>query len=206
MPNWCDNSLEITGPDESIKKLITFVGRPFSKTNKDGTIEKYEDHVFAFENILPSTHDTSSVMFPSSGPDDWWSNNVNSWGTKWDIADSDSASRSIQHGAVYYGFNTAWSPPSPVISRLAEVFPELKITHSYSETGMDFWGIDIYENGVLASDEGGELDHSAWKTLGQDCWNCSENDDPEYWYSDCPPAIELAKKKKEKKKKKKVSA
>jgi len=123
MPNWCDNTLEITGPDEAVKKLIAFVSRPFSKTWEDGSVEHFEKPIFAFENILPSTHDTSSAMFPSSGPDDWWSNNVNSWGTKWDIANSDSVGLTIGEGAVSYWFSTAWAPPSPVILRLAEIFP-----------------------------------------------------------------------------------
>jgi hypothetical protein len=195
MPNWCDNTLEITGPDESVKKLIAFVSRPFSHTWEDGTVENFEKPIFAFENILPSTHDTSSAMFPSAGPNDWWSNNVNSWGTKWDIANSDSVGLSIGEGAVSYWFSTAWAPPSPVILRLAEIFPELEIIHSYSEPGCDFWGIETYAKGELISEVGGELDHKAWTTLGQECWNCSENEDIEDMYSDCPPVLEAKKKK-----------
>lgn len=112
MPNWCDNSLKIIGPEEAIENLVRLVSRPFTKTWEDGTVEKF-DPVFSFENILPSTSDTSSVMFPSTGPDDWWSNNVNSWGTKWDVANSDSMGTFRDVGEVGYGFNTAWSPPLP---------------------------------------------------------------------------------------------
>lgn len=198
MPNWCDNSIVITGPEEAIENLVRLVGRSFSKTWEDGTVEKFDNPIFSFENILPSTPDTSSAMFPSTGPDDWWSNNVNSWGTKWDVANSDSMGTHREVGEVRYGFNTAWSPPSPVILRLAEIFPEVEITHTFSETGMDFWGIEKYAKGELVSEQGGELSHKAWDIMGTDCWNCNENDDLDYMYSDCPPVLEAKKEKRRK--------
>lgn len=191
MPNWCDNTINISGPNEVIKKLVEFVGRPLTKTYEDKT-ERIEEPIFSLENIKPSTHDLGEApLFPSSGPDDWYHNNINSWGTKWDVM-GEGVGFHVEDGAVYYGFSSAWSPVSPVIRRLAEIFPEVEIEYKYYETGCDFWGIEIYKNGELKSEDGGSLDHSAWEALGVDCYQCEQyGEDPEeygeYLYEDCPP-------------------
>jgi hypothetical protein len=204
MPNWCDNTISISGNAISIKNLKEFVGRPIDRED-----EKIEEPIYSLANIMPSTPDATPMlgeMSKSEGVDDWYHNNINSWGTKWDVAGNAYVNINYKEGDEFigYSFDSAWSPPTPTTQRLSEIFPELTIEHKYYESGCDFWGIEIYKAGEMISEEGGELDHSAWvDKLGQECWNCSENDDPEYWYSDCPSAIEAEKKKK---KKKKVSA
>lgn len=190
MPNWCSNDIHIEGSKEAVDKLVAFVGRPITKKYDDGDVF-YEKPIFSFENIKASTHDmNSSALFPSSGPEDWYHNNINSWGTKWDVAGKDMG---FNHGKgfVDYSFDTAWSPPSEVISKLAEIFPEVTIKHTFYEGGCDFWGIETYEGGELVDEEGGSLDHSAWVTMGMKCWNCEQyQEDPEeygeYLYTDCP--------------------
>ena len=203
MPNWCDNTISISGNATSIKNLKEFVGRPL----KNGD-EKIEQPIYSLANIMPSTPDATPMlgeMSKSTGHEDWYHNNINSWGTKWDVAGNVYMS-DYKEGdeSIGYSFDSAWSPPTPTTQALSEIFPELTIEHKYYETGCDFWGIETYKAGEMISEEGGEMSHSAWvESLGMDCWNCNENDDPEYWYSDCPSAIEAEKKKK---KKKKVSA
>jgi hypothetical protein len=203
MPNWCDNTISISGNATSIKNLKEFVGRPLIL---DG--EEVKEPIYSLANIMPSTPDSPPLlgeMSKSTGHDDWYHNNINSWGTKWDVCGNVYMSNYKEGDeSIGYSFDSAWSPPTPTTQALSEIFPELTIEHKYYESGCDFWGIEIYKAGEMISEEGGELDHSAWvDKLGQDCWNCNENDDPEYWYSDCPSAIEAEKKKK---KKKKVSA
>lgn len=203
MPNWCDNTLTITGPEETIKKLEEFVGRPITEGE-----EKIDEPIFSLANIKPSTHDIDPkyALFPSSGPEDWWNNNVNSWGTKWDVL-GEGVYKSRDEGKVGYSFQSAWSPPTPVIERLAEIFPEVKIDFRYMETGCDFWGIEIYENGELVSEEGGSLSHKAFEKMEYDCYQCEsyyENGEDEeyfdYLFSDCPPKKERRKQKRAKKK------
>lgn len=200
MPNWCWNEIDITGNPESIKKLKEFVGKPFSR---DG--EEVKEPIYSLANIMPSTPDASPMlgdMSKSEGHEDWYHNNINTWGTKWDVAGSE-VSMNYQEGSdsIGYGFDSAWSPPCPTTERLSEIFPELTIQHKYYETGCDFWGIEIYKAGEMISEEGGELHHEAWVKLGMDCYQCEQyKEDPEenedYLYSDCPPAMELAEKEK----------
>jgi hypothetical protein len=198
MPNWCENTISVSGNAELIKKLKDFVGRPIHKAD-----EKIEEPIYSLANIMPSTPDSAPLlgkMSESTGFEDWYHNNINSWGTKWDVA-GNVYMNDYKEGDEFIGytFDSAWSPPSPTTERLSEIFPELTIEHKYYESGMDFWGIDTYKGGELISEIGGDLHHTAWITLGMECYQCEQyGEDPEeneeYLYSDCPPAIELAKK------------
>ena len=204
MPNWCDNTVSITGPEEVIKRLEEFVGRPLVAHD-----EKIDEPVFALANIKPSTPDLDPkyALFPTSGQDDWWHNNVNSWGTKWDVF-GEGVHKSRDEGSVGYSFQSAWSPPTPVIERLAEIFPEVEIEFKYMETGCDFWGVETYENGELKSEEGGSINHKAYEIMEyEECWACQsyyENGEDEeyfeYLHDDCPPKKERRKQKRAKKK------
>ena len=197
MPNWCDNTISISGNADSVKKLKEFVGRPITEDGK-----QIENVLYSLANIKPSVPDSESLLgkdFESKGPDDWYHNNINSWGTKWDVY-GNVYMNDYKEGDEFisYSFDSAWAPPTLTTKTLSEIFPELSIEHKYYESGCDFWGIETYAKGELISEVGGELDHKAWTTLGQECWNCSENEDIEDMYSDCPPVLEAKKKKRKK--------
>jgi hypothetical protein len=55
---------------------------------------------------------------------------------------------------VTYFFNTAWSPPIPVIEEMGKMFPNLEFQLDYFEQGMDFNGHMIIENGECVYNEG----------------------------------------------------
>jgi hypothetical protein len=186
MPNWCDNTISISGNADLIKKLKEFVGRPI--TDENG---KQVEVLYSLANIKPSTPDSESLLgkdFESKGQDDWYHNNINSWGTKWDVCGNVYMS-DYKEGdeSIGYSFDSAWSPPTPTTQTLSEIFPELTIEHKYYETGCDFWGIETYKGGEMISEEGGELCHKAWETLDMECWHCENGDDEEDGYDDCPP-------------------
>ena len=197
MPNWCDNTIEITGNAETIKKLKEFVGRPLIQ---DG--EEMKEPIYSLANIMPSTPDANPVlgdMTKSEGHDDWYHNNINTWGTKWDVCGNAYMNYKEGDESISYSFDSAWSPPVATTQRLSEIFPELIIVHTYYETGCDFWGIETYKAGEMTDEVGGSIDHSAWERLGMDCYACEQyEEDPEengeYLYSDCPASIANEKK------------
>lgn len=68
----------------------------------------------------------------------WYKWNCQHWGSKWDACDTrimvDEADR------LTLEFDTAWSPPVPVVETMLEQYPELDFELSYVEEGMGFAG------------------------------------------------------------------
>jgi len=111
MPNWCNNSLYITGDKESIQQFYD-----------DNRTEECD---LQFKKSVPSTEHTCESQ-------------VKAWGTKWDISEccSDMCERSIS-----YSFDTAWSPPENWLSSIARLYPDLSFNLEYRETGVGFQGV-----------------------------------------------------------------
>ena len=78
------------------------------------------------------------------------------WGTKWNAVRVKvklywkMSSDDLHH--AFIKFDTAWSPPIPVIEKLAAMFPHNSFKLAYFEGGMGFCGKVRWEHGV-------ELDH-----------------------------------------------
>jgi hypothetical protein len=104
--------------------------------SKDG----HGENIFDFEKITP-VGDVS----------DWLTQRVIKWGTKWvgyDLNIGDSA----------IDFFTAWSPPIPVIMKLAELHKDISFRLEYYETGNAFRGY-----AAAKWDDGGlELEELCW--------------------------------------------
>ena len=131
MPNHCYNKISIYGDEAS----------------KIASELKSEDTVFDFSKVLPEpNYEEVEVKstFPKEDEKDnfrmpkWWDWRVQNWGTKWNSYD-DSV-EIIDDETVEYTFNTAWSPPEPVIEKLREQYPDVSITAFYDEPGMEIAG------------------------------------------------------------------
>lgn len=133
MPNYCNNTLYIEGNRHTINKIIDFV--------------KSEENVFDFDNIVPMPKD---IFRGNIGPDEmktygksnWYDWSIENWGTKWNSIDAVEDDDCID-------FLTAWSPCDPVIAALAAMFPTMRFTYTFYETGCGFCGERVYENGNL---------------------------------------------------------
>ena len=73
------------------------------------------------------------------------------WGTKWDFANTSKPLELIEGGFVYT-FDTAWSPPRPVVLKMSTLFPRLIFTLRYWEGGMAFKGTFKVHNGYILKD------------------------------------------------------
>ena len=80
------------------------------------------------------------------GVNNWYDWNLERWGTKWNA--SDAVVQDVSGTCVEIYFDSAWSPPEPVIDAMAKMFPSAHIEFSYMETGCDFGGFVFYDNGV----------------------------------------------------------
>ena len=131
MPNHCYNKIIIYGDEAS----------------KIASELKSEETVFDFSKVLPEP-DYDKVEVKSTFPQEdekedfrmpkWWDWRIQNWGTKSNSYDDHVDT--VDDETVEYTFNTAWSPPEPVIEKLREKYPDVSITAFYDEPGMEIAG------------------------------------------------------------------
>lgn len=190
MPNWCYNSLSISGDETLIADVKRKLNKPFVQTHDSwnkttGNMElvqtQYSNPVFAFHNIYNHTQDGISDEEYLKQPDHkqpleealmfkgntWYDWNVRNWGTKWDVAIHDEdkyPDTQLQDEGkdfLSYSFNTAWSPPLEAISKLSAQYPDLDFELSYEEeTG---WG------GCVQFEAGNANELESYENKCRDC-------------------------------------
>ena len=148
MPNYCNNVVEIRGPQKVVKALV--------------------DHRLDFMKIYPYPKDLD-IVAGRSGADDspeqkalvaaeesnlkkygyknWYDWCVSEWGTKWNAGGSDNADMQIDFdedgddSIALFQFDTAWAPALGVLQKLMDTHPELSIECRYHEPGVGFFGV-----------------------------------------------------------------
>jgi hypothetical protein len=174
-------------------------------------VQTYDNPVFAFWNIVKPTDlesyygeevhkktnlDPEEFMteFVRSMKEDqdWYHWNCRNWGTKWDVAVDNNSQYSDTRltvnddGSVMYHFNTAWSPVGEVLLKLSEQYPTLEFDYEYEEE-QGWGGKCTFLDGEDVSCENWDIpdSHADHKKLDREC-QCEYDDDPAYWYEDCP--------------------
>ena len=148
MPNYCNNVVEIRGPQKVVKALV--------------------DHRLDFMKIYPYPKDLD-IVAGRSGADDspeqiqlvaaeksnlakygyknWYDWCVSEWGTKWNAGGSDNADMQIDFdedgddSIALFQFDTAWAPALGVLQKLRDDHPELSVECRYHEPGVGFMGV-----------------------------------------------------------------
>lgn len=163
MPNWCYNTVHITGGKNILDKLQKIV--------------KSEDREFDFDKIIPqpaivnaSPNSISIKERESYHGYSWYDWRCEHWNTKWNAAeifvDRDD-------NELTYRFNTAWDVPWPVLIEITQQFEELDFEFVIDYE--DYYSSPSYrvviENGKLVSfeekkhvyeenEDGAAIDHS----------------------------------------------
>jgi len=160
MPNWCNNTVEITHEDPA---MIERVRKAFN----DGALLQEFIPVPADLQITSSPGTTDVALreqydanVAKHGYATWYDFCVGEWGTKWDIgADGNpAADLGTDFGkGLILGFDSAWSPPVGAYEKLMDLGFTIKAY--YYEPGMCFAGIwedgndDYYEFGSMNSEQ-----------------------------------------------------
>ena len=207
MPNWVFNQLIIEGSEEDITKVKAQLNKPFTtQLSEDKEPTLYSNPVIAFWNIIAPPEDKIEEYFGVHGYADgekqgdteynWYNFNRSKWGTKWDIGVADEVKYSETElleesdTELNYKFNTAWSPPTPVIEELSRQYPEVTIILSYEEESE--WGGEIeYLAGeeVSISEYDSPSSHEDYVDRDrEDSCVCGREEDKSEWYDDCPGA------------------
>ncbi len=116
MPNWVHNRITFKGSSSDLAKI--------AEELKD---ENSQDPI-SFNKLIPR---------PTDQEDDWYNWNIAHWGTKWDACHADSELESFGNtsrpGTLFYSFDTAWSPPAPIIDILIAKFGHVEMFYAYEE-------------------------------------------------------------------------
>jgi hypothetical protein len=148
MPNYCNNVVEIQGPQHILKTLVEhrldFMKiHPYPKelditAGREGADDSPE------QKALVAAEESNLKKY---GYKNWYDWCVNNWGTKWN-AGGDNDAMQVDYdedvndqGTALFQFDTAWAPPLGVLDKLMETHPELSIECRYSEPGVGFFGV-----------------------------------------------------------------
>ena len=130
MPNWCDNSLQLTAATKrEADELHNFLKTYNDSDTPEGEVEKTLFGFFLPEPNYDSPDDEQTAP-------DWYWWRVNNWGTKWD-AGMHSWDWIDDYTCVLQ-FATAWSPPIGIYEAMMEQGWDVSAT--YHEPGMAFVG------------------------------------------------------------------
>lgn len=102
------------------------------------------DGCLDFERLVPSPPNMYHGDLSSEDEKDFkvnwldWSR-IN-WGTKWGAYDGTCG---VEGGKAWIKFDTAWSPPYPVIAAFCNRF-KIPFEHRYFDEAPNFWGIEVW--------------------------------------------------------------
>jgi hypothetical protein len=130
MPNHCSNQLTLDSGEDILQVLSPYL------TLQD---DQDEEYTFDFNKIIPE---------PKPELEDWYGWRLANWGTKWEGYEG-----MVNQDQTAFSFITAWSPPIPIIRKLAELTGQ-KFVLTYIEEGMFFCG--KYTAGIEAP--GGDVE------------------------------------------------
>jgi len=91
----------------------------------------------------------------NSGGYEWCNEN---WGTKWGICNAELINDNDydETKELGYSFETAWSPPFPVVLEMSKLFPNLEFDLRYFEGGNGFNGLFVCKKGKVETDKQGD--------------------------------------------------
>lgn len=114
------------------------------------------------------------------GVTSWYDWRIKNWGTKWNAYGYEGG---VQFDGKSLRFQTAWSPPEPIIAKLAEMYPDLDFTHQWADEDIGYnCGEVEYHNGTPdgeffpAGQEAVDYANSLWSN---DCQEEDEDTDEE---------------------------
>ena len=119
MPNHNNNQLKLESGEDLLSVLNPYL--------IEATSNGYTEYTFDFQKIIPMDEKLLEG-------EDWYDWRVKNWGTKWDGGDG-----RFNDDQTAFTFDTAWSPPLPIIKKLAELTGQTFILQ-YMELGMFFCG------------------------------------------------------------------
>ncbi len=155
MPNHCETDLTLTGPKDLIDKVLAAHFTPNGELNCDSVIP-YPAHLKALDDAAKAWDDKPEPKDWKDRPKDGFNQGgyewcCSNWGTKWGTYDSGGIERTPKGAAM--SFNSAWSPPHPVLAKLAALYPDLSIVAKSYEQGAGYKCDYRWKKGELVKEQ-----------------------------------------------------
>ena len=133
MPNWCNNTITLTGPKEKITAI-------YNKAKEDNAfLQQLKPMPTQLEDTTSPAPKEGKVQPLVDGHDNWYDWRVENWGTKWDV-DMDGLELSDDGTTITGWFDSAWAPPIHAYEYFLTDNEDCSISSLYYEGGMDFAG------------------------------------------------------------------
>ena len=164
MPNWCNNTLEITHKDPAMIERVRTAFKEGRLLEEFCPVPK-SLHIVAGrvgdEAEQKKLEEDTAENIRVHGYGNWYDYCVNEWGTKWDVGGDDyNAPQDIPNGLIM-SFDSAWAPPTAAYEKILDLGFSIRAT--YYEPGMCFCGIwedgddDFYDISDMTADQVEEL-------------------------------------------------
>lgn len=164
MPNWCNNTIEISHEDPAMIERARAAFKEGKFLNEFVPVPE-ELHIVAGcvgekgspeQNELEAKEKANREKY---GYTTWYDFCVNEWGTKWDVGGDDYNEPTISEDGckMTASFDSAWAPPCNAYEKMLDLGFSIRAT--YYEPGMAFAGLwedgydDFYELGGMGADE-----------------------------------------------------
>jgi hypothetical protein len=112
-----------------------------AKINRGDKLTKEEQSKVTFGFSRQLTEELSRKYIKEFGTDNWYNWQIANWGTKWN---SYSHFGLDDDGEPFFGFQTAWSHPLPIIEALSIKFPEVKFEVRFADEDFGY-NVGSYE-------------------------------------------------------------
>jgi len=156
MPNNCYNDLEIIGDKELLDTILS------NHFNDEQSLDFNTVIPYPEECKKADAEESEKAGFPHVFSEIGYKWCIENWGTKWNAYDTQL--RRLSDDKVLISFNTAWSPPNPIIGRLGEMYKEASFSLHYEDEGFMFQGDYEVSKGEVTKDA---------------TYDCEENDEEE---------------------------
>ena len=141
------------GTDEELAK---YLGYPWAVKDGLTTREKFQAWLLEKRPDVKPLGDQYAQNLAEHGAKTWYEWRVTHWGTKWPARRAHLDGGEVADDRTCLHFDTAWSPPKPVILALGKKFPALRFEMRYFECGVGYNGLYVVEDGEEARDESGD--------------------------------------------------
>ena len=131
MPNWCHNHLTVKGEHDEVQR---FRQQAIGHSPWDTPPADEKPSPLNFHSLVTIPAEVLQAGYEAAGYE--WE--CQHWGTRWGACEAELVDDNGSE--LFYGFDSAWGPPTEFLKAVGKLFPNLMFLLEYDEPGMGFKG------------------------------------------------------------------